>query len=218
MTSALSTKAGIAGHAMWLTVVAAASLVGLPATASAAPHAPSSHETGMHGNPVAAARYWRYQQQDYDCAEMAVADVVGQLTGRMPSEDEVTGAAEEIPSVAHPGPIYKPSGKTRNQDVPVLLAHYGVQSDIVHSTVDTLTQDLDRGQKIIVGINDKTLWNKSGDRSVENHFVVVTGIDTKANVVHVNDSGIKAGRDEQVSLATFQAAWRASDNFAVVTR
>jgi hypothetical protein len=53
---------------------------------------------------------------------------------------------------------------------------------------------------------------------VENHFVIVTGIDTKANVVHVNDSGIKAGRDEQVSLATFEAAWKASDNFAVVTR
>jgi hypothetical protein len=48
--------------------------------------------------------------------------------------------------------------------------------------------------------------------------VVVTGIDTKANVVHVNDSGIEAGRDEQVSLATFEEAWNTSDNFAVITR
>jgi hypothetical protein len=89
---------------------------------------------------------------------------------------------------------------------------------MVHTNIDALTQDLDRGQKIIVGINDKALWNVSGDRTQENHFVVVTGIDTKANVVHVNDSGIKAGRDEQVSVATFQAAWKASDNLAVVTR
>ena len=51
----------------------------------------------------------------------------------------------------------------------------------------------------------------------ENHFVVVTGIDTTAEVVHLNDSGIKAGRDEQVSLATFKQAWATSDNFAVVT-
>lgn len=213
-----STTTRLTGHAMWLTVAATASMLGFAGAANAAPHAPSSHETGMHGDPAAAARYWRWQQQDYDCAEMAVADVVGQLTGRLPSEDEVTSAAEKIPSVAHPGPIYKPAGKTRNQDVPALLAHYGIASDVVHPTVDALTQDLDRGRKIIVGINDKTLWNKPGDRSVENHFVVVTGIDTKANMVHVNDSGITAGRDEQVSVATFQAAWRASDNFAVVTR
>jgi Peptidase_C39 like family len=218
MTNTLSTKTRIAGHAIWLSVVAATAMVGFAAAANAAPHGPSSREVGMHGDPAAAARYWRYQQQDYDCAEMAVADVVGQQTGRLPSEDEVTSAAEKIPSVAHPGPIYKPAGKTRNQDVPVLLAHYGIQSDIVHPNINALTQDLDRGQKIIVGINDKTLWNKPGDRSVENHFVVVTGIDTTANVVHVNDSGIKAGRDEQVSLATFEAAWKASDNFAVVTR
>ena len=57
-----------------------------------------------------------------------------------------------------------------------------------------------------------------GDRARENHFVVVIGIDTRANVVHVNDSGIEAGRDEQVSLGTFEAAWAAADNFAVVTR
>ena len=172
---------------------------------------------GMHGDPAAAARYWRYQQQDYDCAEMAVADVVGQITGRLPSEDEVTTAAENIPSVSHPGPIYRPSGRTRNQDVPVLLSHYGIRSDAVHTNTDALTQALDRGQKVIVGLNDKTIWNDSGNRTVENHFVVVTGIDTRAHVVHLNDSGIKAGRDEQVSLATFEKAWGTSDDFAVVT-
>jgi hypothetical protein len=49
----------------------------------------------------------------------------------------------------------------------------------------------------------------------ENHFVVVIGIDTKAGVVHLNDSGSKVGRDEHVSIATFEAAWNTSDNFAV---
>ncbi len=48
--------------------------------------------------------------------------------------------------------------------------------------------------------------------------MVVTGIDTKAGVVHLNDSGAKAGRDEVVSMATFEAAWATSNNFAVVTR
>jgi hypothetical protein len=45
---------------------------------------------------------------------------------------------------------------------------------------------------VIVGLNDKIIWNKPGDRTQENHFVVVTGIDTKAGVVHLNDAA--AGR------------------------
>ncbi|MEZ0354469.1 hypothetical protein [Mycobacterium sp. pR1184] len=47
--------------------------------------------------------------------------------------------------------------------------------------------------------------------------MVVIGIDYDAGVVHRNDSGVRAGRDEQVSIATFEEAWSASDNFAVVT-
>ena len=47
--------------------------------------------------------------------------------------------------------------------------------------------------------------------------MVVTGIDTNANVVHVNDSGIDTGSDEQVPLATFEESWATSNNQAVVT-
>ncbi len=70
---------------------------------------------------------------------------------------------------------------------------------------------------MIVGLNDKIIWNAPGDRTQENHFVVVIVIDSQADVVHLNDSGVAAGPDEQVPTATFQAAWRASDNFAAVT-
>jgi hypothetical protein len=52
---------------------------------------------------------------------------------------------------------------------------------------------------VIVGLNDEIIWNKPGDRTVENHFVVVTGIDTRAGMVHLNDTGSSVGRDEQVS-------------------
>ncbi len=172
---------------------------------------------GMHGDPAAAAPYWRYQQQDLDCGEMAAADVIGQISGHEPTEDEITAAAGNIPSASHPGPIYRPAGKTSNSDLAVLLAHYGVNAAAVHTDTDALAQDLDRGHKVIVGLNDKIIWDERGNRTRENHFVVVTGIDTTAGVVHLNDSGIEAGRDEQVSLATFEKAWDTSDNFAVVT-
>ena len=71
---------------------------------------------------------------------------------------------------------------------------------------------------MIVGLNDKIIWNKPGDRTVENHFVVVTGIDTQAGMVHLNDTGSARGRDEQVSMANFEQAWGTSNNFAVVTK
>ncbi len=179
-----------------LTVVLSAAAGSVVAFAGAADAA----RDGMHGDPAAAAPYWRYQQQDYDCGEMAVADVVGQITGREPTEDEITGAAANIPSASHPGPIYRPSGKTSNRDLPALLAHYGIQAIAVHTNTDALEQDLDQGHKVIVGVNDKTIWNEPGNRTQENHFVVVIGIDTEANLVHLNDSGVKAGRDEQVSI------------------
>ncbi|MDP7731615.1 MULTISPECIES: C39 family peptidase [Mycobacterium] len=189
------------------------SLLGFPGTAQADPST-----GGMHGDPGAAAPYWRYQKQDRDCGEMAVADVIGQITGNQISEEEIDDAAGNIPSTAHAGPIYTPGNRTSNRDLPVLLAHYGVQSDETRSDTAALERALDQGRKVIAGVNNRILWDEGGDRSRENHFVVVTGIDTRAGVVHVNDSGIKAGRDEQISLATFEAAWATSGNFAVVTR
>jgi predicted double-glycine peptidase len=203
----------IAGLAVALSVAG----VGFAGAAQAAP-APHTNVDGMHGDPGAAAPYWRYQQQNYDCGEMAVADVVGEITGQQPTEDEVTAAAEKVPSVNHSGPIYSPASRTSNSDLPVLLGHYGIPASAVHTNTDALIQDLDQGRKVIVGLNDKIIWNKPGDRTVENHFVVVTGIDTRAGMVHVNDTGSSGGRDEQVSMANFEQAWGTSNNFAVVTK
>jgi predicted double-glycine peptidase len=215
-TMAKTTRLGVL--AALLTAAAAGWVGGIAGVANAAPSVPAPHiNPGMHGDPGAAAPYWRYQQQDFDCGEMAVADVIGQISGHEPSEDEITAAAENIPSAAHPGPIYHPGGRTSNRDLAPLLAHYGVHADVVHPDIDGLVRELDRGRKVIVGVNDKVIWNRPGNRTKENHFVVVIGIDTQASVVHLNDSGVPSGRDEQVSLATFEEAWAASDNLAIVT-
>ena len=214
----MATTAGLGLLATLVTAAFAAATIGSIGMAHSLPKAPAPNsDSGMHGDPAAAAPYWRYQQQDFDCAEMAVADVVGEISGHSPSEGEVTGAAGNIPSLAHSGPIYS-GGRTSNKDLVPLLAHFGIQAGVLHPGMDTLIRRLDQGRKMIVGVNDKTLWDVRGDRSRENHFVVVTGIDTKANMVHLNDSGVEAGRDEQVSLATFEDAWSKSDNFTVVTR
>ena len=71
--------------------------------------------------------------------------------------------------------------------------------------------------KVIVGLNDKPSGTNPATTPRKTHFVVVIGIDTKARVVHLNDSGIKTGRDEQVPIATFEQAWATGHNSAVVT-
>jgi hypothetical protein len=146
----------IAGIVAVWGAVAAASVFGFAGIAHAARAPNVAHGGGMYGDPAAAAQYWR-RQHDSNCAEMAVADVVGQVTGHEPTEQQINAAAEATPSVAHRGSIWNPGGATNNQDLPVLLAHYGVRAVADQSTTGALEQDLAQGRKVIVGLNSEIL-------------------------------------------------------------
>ena len=70
---------------------------------------------------------------------MSSADVVGQITGKLPSERSIIKVAQETPSVVHPGSIYlKPTNKndpnsgmgTVPGDLPTLLSQYGIHATI----------------------------------------------------------------------------------------
>jgi hypothetical protein len=203
-----------------LSAGAAAATVISSGVVHAAPGQPApdaGHESGMYGDPAAAASFWR-QQHSSDCGEMAAADVVGELTGRAPSEYQVDAVAEQTPSTVGSGPMWKPPGNTNIRDLPMLLWHYWVTADNIRTTTAALQEDLAHRRKVIVILNAETIWDRPGNRSLANHFVVVTGIDTKAGVVHLNDSGVATGRDEQIPLATFEQAWAPYHNSAVVTR
>lgn len=188
------------------------------------------------GDPEYAAQYWGRQHYD-DCTMMSVADVVGELTGTKPSEDDVIAIAGEIPNGQGSGPIYSlptdaPEGSAarKNQlpnirDLPVLLARYGVGSvytnDEVASSggiptgIPALEANLREGRKVIASVNGETIWDSPGDRSVHDHALVVTGIDTDAGIVHLNDSA-SPHPDSQVSVETFEVAWLTSDHAIVV--
>lgn len=118
------------------------------------------------------------------------------------------------------------SGKGTNfHDLPRLLDHYGMQSTITdeddlptgRTNFDVLAEALDGGHKVLVALNAETIWDIDGDRSHSDHILVVTGLDTDANVVHLNDSGTEDGCDEQVSRDTFDAAWGAAYHSILVT-
>jgi hypothetical protein len=223
MASTLPSKVAVGARIVGIVAVlcgtAATSLVTLAAAVHATPGTipDADHEAGMYGDPAAAAPYWR-QQHASDCGEMAVADVVGQISRRQPTEQQITALAESTPSTAGSGPIWKAPRNTDIRDLPVLLWHYWINADNIQTTTNALEQDLAEKRKVIAILNAETIWNRPGNRKVANHFVVVTGIDTKAGVVHLNDSGINTGRDEQVPIATFEQAWAPNHNSAVVTK
>lgn len=223
MTSTLRAKAAVAARTLGRVVLlcaTATSPVILAAGVHASPGASvpdADYELGMFGDPVAAAPYWR-EQHASDCGEMAVADVVGQMTGHQPTEQQMIALAETTPSATGHGPIWKPRGNTDIADLPILLWHYWIRTENVQTHTGALARKLAENHKAIVILNAETIWNRPGKRNTANHFVVVTGIDSKAGVVHLNDSGISTGRDEQVPLATFERAWAPNYNSAIVTK
>ena len=183
--------------------------------------APGARADGqMFGDPAAAAPYWRYQHQQ-DCGLMAVADVIGQLNGREPSQIGMELRGIFTRSESHRGDVYFFDG-TSPQDMVLLLQKHGIQSDLTTgNTLGTLEQDLAGGHKVIAALNAETIWNYpagQGQRTAPDHAVVVTGVDTGTNTVHLNDSGTPDGRDEQIPMATFSQAWRTSDDLLIVTQ
>jgi hypothetical protein len=238
----IATAARAAGVAVLAGAAALGMTVGLAVgTAHAAPGAPDppSGADTLYGDPTAAAPFWRYQEYDDDCVEAAVSDVVGELTGHQPSEGAIIRVAQSMPSTVHSGPIYskpkkrKPGSGTSFDDEPALLAHYGIHAVTtdkasaattgVPTGMQALEQDLAKGRRAIVGVNAELIWrepveDKTSDGKPEsNHAVVVTGIDTAAGIVHLNDSGSEDGRDEQVPVDIFARSWASSDDQMTVT-
>lgn len=197
-----------------VTALAAAAVIGLAGVTHADPNGQ------MYGDPGAAAPYWRYQHQE-DCGLMAVADVVGQLTGHEPSQIGVEMRGFFTKSETHQGGIYAFDG-TSPGDMVELLSKYGIASDLTTgNTMTGIEQDLAAGHRVIAGLNAETIWNYppgQGQRTTADHAVVVTGVDTGTGTVHLNDSGTPTGRDEQIPMATFTQAWATGNNLLIVTR
>ena len=161
---------------------------------------------------------------------MAIADVIGQITGYEPTEQEIIAQAKKTTRPGLNKPIYpiQSNGGTDRGGMPVLLAHYGIQSAWITTTpssgTEALEQALAAGHKVIVDVNAGTIHRNGKDPGPDaDHSVVVIGIDTKHGVVHLNDSGRddghNAGRDEQVSITVFEQAWNVRGGWqALVTK
>jgi hypothetical protein len=186
---------------------------------------------GVYGNPASAARYWEQQSLEDNCGLVSVADVVGEITGHEPTEQQVVEVAEATLSQTNPGPIYAPrnapshagdNGGIEMADEVVLLDHYGIKSHMTSAAhpqdtgLPALEQYLAKGRKAIAWVNSALIWNTSDQRMKADHFLVVTGIDANKEIIHLNDPGADHA-DEQVGIATFMAAWQTGEESLVVT-
>ncbi len=200
-------------------------------TASTASTSAAVAGAGVYGDPAAVAKYWRQQSLEDNCGLMSVADVVGELTGNEPTEQQMITLAQNTPSGTNPGPVYAPSadpshangnGGVEMADLVVLLDHYGVKSAMYWTEhpettgLPALQQYLRDGCKAIAWVNSAIVWNTSDQRTKADHYLVVTGIDTNKKIIHLNDPGADHA-DEQVSFTTFTNAWRTGEESIVVT-
>ncbi|KLO35337.1 hypothetical protein ABW17_24310 [Mycobacterium nebraskense] len=188
-------------------------------------------ESGIYGDPAAAAKYWQAQSLEDNCGLMSVADVVGEITGHAPTEQQMIELGESTPSQTNPGPIYAPrddpshtngDGGIELADAVVLLDHYGIKSEMTYAAhpdqtgLPALERYLANNRKVIAWVNSAAIWNTSDQRTKADHFLVVTGIDTNKEVVHLNDPGADHP-DEQVTIPTFMASWQTGRDSIVVT-
>ena len=193
---------------------------------------PAAAVPGVYGEPAAVAKYWHAQSLEDNCGLMSVADIVGETTGQEPTEEQILTLAEHTPSVVNPGTqIYAPrnapshtngNGGVSMGDLVALFDHYGIKSTMSdddhpdQTGMPAVQGYLGAGRKVIAYVNSAVVWNTSDQRSTADHFLVVTGVDTNKDIVHLNDPGADHS-DEQVSTATFATAWKTSGNSIIFT-
>jgi hypothetical protein len=79
-----------------------------------------------------------------------------------------------------------------------------------------LQQYLGDGRKVIAWVNSAVIWKTSDQRTEADHYLVVTGLDTNKEIVHLNDPGADHA-DERVGITTFTNAWQTGEESIVVT-
>ncbi|SOX52633.1 hypothetical protein MAAFP003_1299 [Mycobacterium ahvazicum] len=203
-----------------------------PAAATGSMAAPAKPTvSGVYGDPEAAAKYWVQQSTEDTCGLASVADVVGEVTGTPATEQEIIKLAQKTPSVIRDGPIYLPTGDPGHEtekggidaaDTVVLLDHYGIKSRMTWDkypdevTLSALEQDLGARRKVIAWVNGGTILDSNDQRKTADHLLVVTGVDTNNDTVHLNDPYADHG-DTKVSITTFMAAWKTGQQTMIVT-
>ena len=171
------------------------------------------------------------QSLEDNCGLASVADVVGEVTGKAPTENQIIKLAQNTPSSIRNGPIYLPTGDPGHEtdkggidmaDTVVLLDHYGIKSHMTYDKhpdevgLSKLEEYLGANRKVIAWVNSGTILDSNDQRTSPDHFLVVTGIDTNNEIVHLNDPYADHA-NTKVSIGKFMNAWKIGQESIVIT-
>ncbi|OBA62515.1 hypothetical protein A5647_08080 [Mycobacterium sp. 1100029.7] len=104
----------------------------------------------------------------------------------------------------------------------MLLDHYGIKSRMTWDkypdevTLSALEQDLGAHRKVIAWVHGGTILDTNDQRKTADHLLVVTGIDTNDETVHLNDPYADHG-NTKVSIDRFMTAWKTGQHTIIVT-
>lgn len=191
-----------------------------------------------YGDFVRNKPFFIYQGALDTCAVMAAGGVIGQLTGTLPTEQEMLALARSLPSQVYPGQtVLEGTGNgagdkhygVNRVDTPQLLTPYGIDADVTVFTkgqgqlaLQTLTAALADGQGAIVSVNNQVIYDAyrsvyygsftsfpMGLRNVRsNHSVIVLSVDVSKGIVYLNDSALANGQGLPIALDKFVDAWQ----------
>ncbi len=171
--------------------------------------------TELIGNPEKDMENWHRQTEQNSCAIACQEMVAEQLLHRDFSEEEMIRFAKERG-------WYRSESGTPEGHVGDILEALGLEVEREKGqTLSDLAEDLQRGRKVICGVNNMILSNPDfaelpGQRA--NHAVEVIGIEvtpSKDVQIILNDFGVENGRGRRVSADTFMKAWNTGRNFSV---
>ena len=169
----------------------------------------------ISGDPEQDMENWHLQTEQNSCAVACQEFVAEQLLDREFSEQELIQLAIERG-------WYDPATGTPVADVGNILEELGLEVERQNGvTLAELSEMLDNGEKVIVGVNNMVLVNPAMANlpgMSANHAVQVIGIDaTDPNNIQVilNDPGVENGQGIRHDLNTFLTAWNTSGNYTV---
>ncbi|MGW0162845.1 hypothetical protein ACWDUN_26330 [Mycobacterium sp. NPDC003323] len=207
------------------------------------PPAPGDVEFGDY---TANKPYFIFQGDAQSCAIMASAGIIGQLTGVMPTQQQILEQAWNTPSDVISGEaIFEGDGDvpgkhwgTYTTDVLKLLNLNGVDADVTtflksqrQFAVETLNASLADKQGVIVSVNASVLlkahentffhperYRPPSHTLNSNHMVIVLSVNTTKNVVYINDSAWENGQGLPVPLDKFLDAWQTGGHTMVTAQ
>ncbi|ANI41780.1 C39 family peptidase [Mycolicibacterium vaccae] len=200
----------------------------------------------IYGDPDRLSQYWARQSSD-NCLLMATAMVIGQITGKMPTELQIVWEAmrtqSQYPVNGEYPLLYKglrTSKWSKNGDMMKMLAQHGISSVWGNSTtedeaLEALKDALSTpGTGIIAAVFSPSIYQSIFTGTVvkpptgqgSNHGITIIGYDAAKDVVIVNDSAAEwvlpgatgpLGQRMEVPREVFMAAWKAGSFARIVT-